>query len=280
MDILIGATDLYDYSKIKIWSESIRQSNFDGDVVLLAYRLVNEPEIIYNCKKLKIDIIKCEYNNRGMPIVHNQMNRDTVCHQMRLFHAWQYLKQAEGIYENVIFTDVKDICFQSNPSEWLSQNAGFDIIAPSEGITYGNEPWNTENMINGYGPYIAQAASEYIVYNVGTIAGISKCMQELCLLLYTMGEGRYIPNDQSSFGLVANSPMFPRIRRTPMNDGWACQCSTMFEPKNKHLEPFLLESKPIIRDGQVYTNDNKLCCLLHQYDRVDVLRAAIEERYK
>jgi hypothetical protein len=118
------------------------------------------------------------------------------------------------------------------------------------------------------------------VYNVGTIAGTVNGIRELCLLLYTMGEGRYIPNDQSSFGLVVHNELFPNIAEVFMNNGWACQCATMFEPCRSYLEPHLLESKLEIKDGYVYTASGKMMCLVHQYDRVQELKEAIEERYK
>lgn len=285
-DLVIGAADLYDWSKIKNWAKSIRASGFDGDVVLLAYRLIQEQEILEKCAELNIDVIKCEHNNWGYPLNHNQMNRDTICHQMRLFHIWQYLTQTTEDYSWVVVTDVRDVIFQSNPSNWISElcrkyyDSQPDFLAASENTTYGQEIWNMENMIQGYGPYIAQQTKDYTVYNVGTMTGRAHVMQSMCLLLYTMGEGRYIPNDQSSFGIVVNQECVEDLWKLEMSRGWAFQCGSTIDPTKDipQIEP-LDKIYRLTPDGIVTLPNGTPYVMVHQYDRVPELNKLVENRY-
>lgn len=286
-DLVIGAADLYDWSNIKNWAKSIRATGYDGDVVLLAYRLIREEEILEKCAELNIDVIKCEHDNRGQPLVHNQMNRNTICHQMRLFHIWQYLTQTQEDYSWVVVTDVRDVIFQIDPSKWIYEfcrkydySDRPDFIAASENTTYGQEMWNMDNMIQGYGPYIAQQAKDYTVYNVGTMAGRSHTMASMCLLLYTMGEGRYIPNDQSSFGIVVNEMPMEDLWTLEMSHGWAFQCGSTIDPTKNipQIEP-LDKIYKLTPDGIVTLPNGTPYVMVHQYDRVPDLNKLVEKRY-
>lgn len=287
-DLLIGAVDLYDWSKIKNWAKSIRATGFDGDVVLLTYRLTNEAEVIEKAAELNITLIKCEHDSFGRPLVHNQMNRDTICHQMRLFHIWQYLTQTNEKYRFVVTADVRDVIFQSDPFVYLEDlckkyyDNQPDIIAASENILYGEEAWNFDNLLQGYGPYIAQHAKKrkYEVFNVGTLGGKASAMADLCLLLYTMGQGRYIPNDQSSFGIVVNEGYMQDIWTMKMSRGWAFQCGSTIEPGRTvpQIEPIntIYKMQP---DGIVTLTNDTPYVILHQYDRVPGLKELVEKRY-
>lgn len=277
-DLLIGAADNYDWTKIRTWAKSARAVGFDGDIALIAYRLINEQEIVENCKALNIQLIKATADSFGNSLVHAQRNRDTICHQMRFFHLWQYLTETHRNYRYVIPTDVRDVVFQSNPSEWLLSNLHAPILAPSESILFEHEAWNKDNIFHGYGPYVTLYNNLHIVFNVGTIAGESSAIQHLSLILYSMGEHRYIPNDQSSFNILAHGLLRPLVQQVYMDQGWSCQCATMFEKaENKQ---FLIEKPPILKEGIAYTPTGEKFVMVHQYDRIEELKKFIEPRYE
>jgi hypothetical protein len=207
---------------------------------------------------------------------------------MRLFHIWQYLTQTDEQYRFVITTDVRDVIFQSNPSTYLAElnrqhyDSPPDILASSENILYKDEMWNFDNLLQGYGPYIAQHAKDkkYEVYNVGTLGGSSSAMADLCLLLYTMGQGRYIPNDQSSFGIVVNEGYMQDIWSMKLSRGWAFQCGSTIEPGRvvPQIEP-IKDIYKLRSDGIVTLTNDTPYVILHQYDRVPELAQLVEARY-
>jgi hypothetical protein len=280
-DLLFGAVDNYTWNQIKPWAQSIRDSGFDGKVVLLVYR-GDVDAIATECSELDIEVFTANYDNWGKAIDHNAGGRDTQSHQMRFFHMWHYLRDCVDKLRYVIATDVRDVIFQRNPSEWLENNimSGWHVVAPSEGIRYDNESWGASNLQSGFGPFVWLAASHYEIFNVGTIAAPAPLMRELALFLYSMGEGRFIPNDQSSFNLLVNGGMIS-VDKVRHDDGWACQCGTMADPeKIEAFRPHLLSPEPVFdEDGYAFTSTGEKFYLLHQWDRVPSIVGKIEARY-
>ena len=209
-DLIFGAADNYTWEQIRPWAKSIRDCGFTGDAVLLLYR-GDVGEIAKHCAELDITVLQAQIDNWAKPIGHNARGRDTQSHQLRFFHLWQFLNgnaladpdlRAVDYYRFVITTDTRDVIFQRDPVEFLEPNltrGHSEILAPSEGILYRDEKWGADNVAQGFGPYVAGASKGFEIYNVGTIAGRAQAIRDLSLTLYSMGEGRFIPNDQSSF---------------------------------------------------------------------------------
>jgi hypothetical protein len=282
-DLLFGAADQYRWEQIKPWAQSIRESGFDGDVILLVYRGDRE-RIATEAEKFGVEAFSVDHDNIGRPIEHATRGRDTQCHQMRFFHLWQYLTFTRPEpYRFVITTDVRDVIFQRNPVEWLEQNlqpVASQIVAPSENISYEHEPWGADNMQNGFGAIVWEKAKGYTITNVGTIAGHGEAIRDLSLILWSMGENRFIPNDQSSWNLLAHSSLLD-IVWAPFSSGWAFQAGTTIDPEKIEMykEHWVEESFGYTSlDGYVYCGDEKFY-LVHQYDRVPGLREKILERY-
>jgi len=281
-DLLIGAADLYDWSKIKVWATSARQSGFTGDIVLLTYRVA--PDVVEHASKLGVDVYQIEHNSFGGPIPHNDKGRDTQAHQLRFFHMWQFLSTDDKYkeYDRIITTDVRDVWFQKNPSDWLDIHRGIlhksPLVASSEGIKYKDEPWGADNMINGFGPLVWEVAKEWTIYNVGVVAGQSFAMMGLFLALYHMTTGRYIPSDQSAYNILTNQTMATQFMNTMHIDNWACQCGTVLDPQKSYLE--LSDQRPIVLpDGHVINPNGEEYHIVHQYDRVPKILSLVESLY-
>lgn len=282
-DLLFGAADNYTWDQIRPWARSIRDSGFTGEVVLLVYRGDVEG-IAEKCAELDITVLHSEANSWGEHIEHATRGRDTQSHQMRFFHLYQYLEPS--VVKNlryVITTDTRDVVFQRNPSDFLEQTLtkGMShILAPSEGIRYCDEPWGRDNVAQGFGPIVVQRSEGFEIFNVGTIAGRAGAIRDLALTLYSMGEGRFIPNDQSAFNLLVNGDLL-NVERVRHDAGWACQCGTMADPgKMEGFRPHLLGPEPTFdEDGYALTSRGTKFYLLHQWDRVPGVAAKVVRRY-
>lgn len=279
-DLLLGAADLYGWDKISTWVTSARQSGFSGDIVLLGYRIASS--VLENAKNFGVDVYQIDYDSFGNPIVHEGSGIPTQCHQLRFFHAWQFLVENHTQYDNVIITDVRDVVFQKNPSEYLSSVLTDEkpIVVSSEGIRFINEPWNYQNLVFGFGPIIAEQLQQNVAHNVGILAGKSFAMKNLCLSLYSNTVGRYVPSDQSSFNITLHHGLLTSYVDTNHNDTWACQCGVVLDPEKAHYIPHLLEPQPIIKDGLVYNSKGELFHIVHQWDRVPQLKSVVERRYR
>ncbi len=279
-DLLIGAADLYGWDKIRIWAKSARESGFSGDIVLLGYRLA--PSVLEHAREYDIDVYQIDYDSFANPIVHEGSGIPTQCHQLRFFHAWQFLVENHANYDNVIITDVRDVVFQTNPSDYLKTVLTNDVpyVVSSEGITFANEPWNYNNLVLGFGAIIAEQLRGEIAHNVGILAGKSYAMKNLFLSLYSNTFGRFIPSDQSSFNILLHQGLLTSCVKTNHNDNWACQCGVVLDPEKSRYIPFLLEPQPVIKDGLVYNHKGELFHIVHQWDRVPELKSIVEKRYE
>jgi hypothetical protein len=65
-DLIIGAADNYEWQHVRIWATSIKQSGFEGDVVLLAYRVTEE--LVRKCQELGIYVVQVDHDETGAPI--------------------------------------------------------------------------------------------------------------------------------------------------------------------------------------------------------------------
>lgn len=289
-DVLIGAADLYEWHHIKPWALSIKESGFTGDIWLIAYRV--NPDVIAICEANGINVYQVNHDQYLQSIRHAQQGSPTQAHNLRFFHAWELLKRLENPYRYVIMTDVRDVVFQRNPSEWLHNREDHLqrewFVAPSEAILYRDEEWGTDNMVKGHGPILYDmVAKDQLCVNVGTIAGTAKCMHSLFLMIYYMTVGRHYPADQSAFALIVHQ-LKPWM--TVLADGksaWAAQIGTTLDPTKAWLHSRNVEPQPQILNGLVYSvwgktladAEAEMYTIVHQWDRHPELKKVISERY-
>jgi hypothetical protein len=279
-DLIIGCSTNYDWSKIKYWINSVNQSGFKGKKVM----------ILMNCdvetatKVLKAGFEIISFGTDAMGNLTHQS--PFMVHVERFLHIYNYLKDNEFRY--VITTDVKDVIFQKNPSEWLEEwlgNESFDddLVFSSESILYKNEPWGDNNLMETFGPYIHNIFKENEIYNVGVLAGRGYAMRDLVLNIFLACVGKPIKIcDQSTFNfLISQHPYLKTSKYAKSEDGWACQLGTTVDPsKINEFKPFLLEPSPIMQDGKVVTSTGKEFSIVHQYDRVPEWKNIIEAKYE
>lgn len=278
--LLIGASDIYDWSKVKGWVRSVRSTGFTGDIALLTYRITQPEEFIAQCEEYNVNVFSITHDAFGNQINHTAGGRDTQSHQLRFFHAWQLLQENFDTYDYVIMTDVRDVIFQKNPIDFLKNHINQELIISSEAITFGKEAWNAENLVRGFGPFLLELSKDWTVYNVGVLAGKPSAMKNLFLTLYNSTVGRYIPSDQSAFNVMLREGLLKgRFLHTGHDSNWACQCGTTLDPEKAHYRSVLTEPIPVVKNGLVYNTNGELFHLVHQYDRVPELKRYIEQLY-
>jgi hypothetical protein len=277
-DLIVGCATNYDWSKLKYWVNSINRSGFQGDKVL----------ILMNCDK---DTVK-KISDSGFSII--AFNQDTegnlsyesqmMVHVERFFHIYQLLKDNQ--YRFVITTDVKDVVFQKNPSEWLKANLAEmrqeSLVFSSESMKYKDEPWGNQNLLETFGPQIYEDFKKNTIFNVGVLAGYGYAMKDLMMNIFASCMHRPIKIcDQSTFNfLISQHPYLSTSMYTRSEDGWACQLGTTADPsKIEQFRPFLLEPSPKMEDDKVVTSTGIEYTIVHQYDRVPEWKKIIEAKY-
>ena len=276
MDCVIGCSTNYDWVKLKYWINSINESGFTGDKVMI---LMNcDKETANKVSKAGFDIIAFGQDAEDNLVYNSNM----MVHVERFYHIYQHLKNKD--YRYVITTDVKDVIFQKNPSVWLENTFTDkeDLIFSSESMRYKDEPWGDQNLRETFGPQIYEDFKNNTIFNVGVLAGRGYAMKDLMMNIFASCLGRPIKIcDQSTFNfLISRHPYLKSSIYSKSEDGWACQLGTTADPsKIEQFRPFLLEPSPKMEGDKVLTSEGIEYTIVHQYDRVPEWKKVIEAKY-
>ena len=274
-DLIIGCASNYNWNQLKYWVNSINQSGFEGEKVLILMNADRE-----TCQKVNeagFKIIGFQQDAEGN-LVHKS---DIMVHVERFLHLYRLLSQTN--YRYVITTDVRDVVFQKNPIEWIENSLGDRaMIFSSESIKYKDEPWGNQNLLETYGPFVHNIFKENEIFNVGVLAGRAEYLRDLCLNIFVASTNSPISIcDQSTFNfLISQHPYTDLNLYAKSENGWACQLGTTADPtKLEQFKPFLLEDLPKMEGDKVVTSKGLEYTIVHQYDRVPEWRKLIEKKY-
>jgi hypothetical protein len=264
----------YTWVDIKNWLNSIKKTDYQGDILVLAYNFNADDAFVLQLQEAGCLVIMPNNTYRGEYhetfLTHsgyvNPQNANELVHNVRLFHLWQYLEET-GVdveYNRVVFTDGRDIIFQSNPSTWLDTNMHKDILVPSEGILYKDQPWNKDNALKNYGGYVYEyLLKDRVVCNVGTFACTASICKDLCLILYLMSNN-IGHADQPSFNILTSTLLKDKCQWVDYKDSWAFQIGAIVDNISQYSEE---------KDNILYTKTSgEPYCIVHQYDRIPHLK--------
>jgi hypothetical protein len=256
-DLVISAIANYLPEKIKIYVESLNDCGFGGDKIMICYNLPNETIEYLSAKGWECYGAELQ----GHP------------HMKRLIDMWWFLQNDEREWGHIITTDVRDIVWQLNPTEWLSKNLKSEIIVASECITNENEPWAHKNIHEGYGPIFWESIKGKTIANVGVIAGKYQSVKDLLMLNWLVsqaGDTRHF-TDQSALNLIVNNSLLKD--KIEVNSDFALQVDTLSKDKRFEKKTYFIENEMVINETIPYV-------LVHQYDRNEELKKLIENKYK
>lgn len=286
-DIVIGCITNYNFDKIKYWVNSLDRSGFTGDKIMICYNI--DYDVVEELTKRGYIIFGFHKNDEARRLEYNKKDFN-ICLE-RFIHIWYFLNnlQNKEQYRYVISTDVKDVVFQSNPSEWLEKNIGNKKInVASESLKYKDEPWGTHNLYQSFGPLIHQNNNENTIYNAGTISGEFNTFVDLCLNIFLAcgGAPSNVPGgggpDQAALNVLLNLQPYKDITNFATSEsGYAAQLGTTADPnKIEEFKKVLLEPTPYLEDGIVKTSTGVPFSIVHQYDRVPAWKNIIESKYE
>lgn len=205
MNLLIGAiSGNYSVDDVSGWVETSKFENVERTLVL--YNSTNSDLLEY-LKANYINVVIPDFNfwtektttfetNTGKNTLESSYN---LVHNIRFFHIWNYLNDAESNYDKVLITDVRDVYFNSDPFESLEEKK---LTATSEIITYEGEQWNKEHLIYNLGMIGMVTLLAKAVYNVGVFGGDADLVKNMCSDIYLLSAGKPKVADQTSFNYL------------------------------------------------------------------------------
>ena len=237
-DLIISACANYTHDKIEQYVNSIDQSGFVGDKIMICYNL---PEVTHLYLK-----------RMGWACVTSVLQGHP--HMKRLIDTWYVLEQNpfNEDYRYVITTDVRDVIFQTNPTDWLNE------------FFYIGMEWNNgiEVMHEGYGETYLEWIKPKEIGNVGIILGKTEGVKNLLQLNYLVSQAGNTQHytDQSSLNLIIHNELVKdKIRIS----------------KNVCLQVGTRGDNFEIEDNKVMNGDEAFP-IVHQYDRSDKLNSLFQ----
>jgi len=275
-DVIFGVIRNYDWPTIRPYAVSLTKSGFSGIKVFFFENITREAR--ENLVSLGFTLqASCPTPRPDSPT----FNRS------RYANAVFFMKDRMKSTRYFIWTDVRDVVFQSDPSVWLEEHTGKDhvrkyhIVGSTEHILLKNE-WH------GNGAWAQRAAGDAYSWLqeqecccTGVMAGTPEYMIPLLqslILNVTRDESRGV--DQGSLNYLLRIKPFKDVTLLPrMTEGFCVTCG-LYQSDGDAL--IRTEKCPIFDRGTglVYIPDTTTpFCIVHQYDRDLSWKAIIDNRF-
>ena len=248
MNLVIAAATNMEQKDLRIFLQSAKRHLRNVDLFLL---VLEEQAWMRESEGLHWAIIE--------PKFHISMERN--------FAALELLNTYDGHYDKVLLSDSRDVLFQSNPFDHISD----DIITGLEESNIGNSKANFKWISDIYGGKTALQLASFQIACSGIVLGPVSLVREYLKLMCDEIEGcgdymRHGPNlDQAMHNyLMYNGPLL--ITGTQNREGLVATIA---------LEQ---EENIALNRNQVYVQ-GKVPPIIHQYDRWPRLKTQIENMY-
>ena len=174
-------------------------------------------------------------------------------------------------YDNIVWCDVRDVMFQSDPSEWLAANVTdeYRLFGASEGCLIKDQNFNA-NWVQRTSPKDWEWMQNEVVCCSGTFAGDAEIMLDVFKNMYELHLSIEDPAafDQGLWNFTARSKPFSSFFRIPkMKEGF---CATGWPSKETTFSPYTTDKAPVWdwQEMVCYSPDTHIpFCIVHQYDR-------------
>jgi hypothetical protein len=260
--IIFGCITKYSPDDIRPYVESIQQSGFSGDKVMLVYDVPQET----------ISYLK----SKGWNLYGADLHQHIIL--QRFVDAYKLLESYEN--ETIIWTDVKDVIFQKDPTQWIEKNMKKEILAFSECVKFKDDSWAVVNAGTSF-PMEWEWLQNKTSYCAGTIVGKGYALKDLFIEIYrwsltTANQGQLA--DQAAYNVLINLNHFKEnVQFVNQEEGFVTQLGTVFIKGN---ELPILEPTPIYKDTKFYNQTGDEFVIVHQYDRNEQIKQQIYQKYK
>ncbi len=263
--IIFGCITKYSPTDIKPYVESIEKSGFRGNKMML----------VYDVPQKTIDYLK----SFGWDLFGSTLEEHIIIQRFR--DAYKLLENFQN--ETIIWTDVKDVIFQKDPTSWIEKNMNKEILSLSECIKFKDDDWATVNAGTSF-PIEWEWLQNKTSCCAGTIVGKGYALRDLFLEIYHWSKTGSNPDqlaDQAAYNILINLNHFKEnVQFVKQEEGLATQLGTVLIKKEQFGDT-LLEPTPIITDDFVITNQKgEVFPIVHQYDRNSQLKQKVEEKYR
>lgn len=260
---IAGCITKYSIEDIRPYVESIKRSGFSGSKFMLLYEVGQ-------------DVV--EYLQKNDWIV---MQGELQQHVILQRFIDMYSVITEMATDVVIWTDVKDVIFQNDPTIWLDANMTGDILALSEAVKFKDDSWAVVNAGTSF-PMEWGWLQHRTSYCAGTIVGKRDALAGLFANIYRWSITTSNPeqlSDQAAYNVLINMHPYKQVVQfVNEHEGFAVQLGTTYT--RGRIIP-RTEDISLYEDGVFKTRDTgKVFSIVHQYDRDFQVKQDMIKRYQ
>ena len=265
-DLVIGTIHNYGWDKVRPYAVSLARSGYSGHKVIFALDIQDDAR--KNLLAMGFEIVDVNFN----------WDHWHVFGHKRVLDPANYLRDHIGDFRYVMWTDVSDLVFQTNPSTWLEQNAPAPCIVAADIGGWKIRDGNQEDEAARLGPSWLR---DQVSCCWGTVAGDAKSM------LAMMDHVAQCPNklfwDEAQFNYLLRIPEFKDITRIPGPDGaWTATVAWMFETRDcfRKSTPWPVWPRMDVDRGLVVTPSGVPYAIVHQWNRSQQWTDIICNKYR
>jgi hypothetical protein len=270
-DAVIGVIKDYGWPELRNYAVSLAKCGFEGEKILFVDGISDEA----TKNLLRLGFILVPYENPAS-IRSKKCGSQEDSLAWGFFGRWRFrpvidylTPRIEG-FRYIVWCDVRDVLFQTDPAAWLADNLnGAKLVGAAEGYIIENQQHNAFwAQRTSPGDYEWLKKEEVICS--GTFAGEARTMLAVFEHMFELHESIADPAafDQGLWNLTARTSPFKEVFRIPkMREGF---CATGWPSKNLVAGmQYATDQSPVYCDDLIaYAPESGVpFSIVHQYDR-------------
>ena len=279
-DLVLAVMKNVNWHDVDCFIVSLRRTGYSGRVVMFVENITEDART--KLKEFGVELV--DFNTPAAAMsVHFQT--------ARYIPGAAFLQEHYKEFRYVMWTDVWDVVFQSNPFEWVEENTSHapTIVAAKEGWLIKNQAINDiwiQKLTSG--EEYARLREEEVLC-AGTIFGDAESMKNLISAIanQVLTVDGMMGLDQGMVNVFLRRSPFKAITEIPdPSEGFVATCGPFLAPS----DPATWTIAPPVFDretGLVKTQDGKVFCVQHQYNRNEgplnqdsAWRSIVQGRYR
>jgi hypothetical protein len=250
-DLICGLCWGYGPQHLQAWLGSIKASGYSGEVLVMlgvddketgdylrakgVHTVAFDPSVLRGRSRLRHEIADHTLSGTEMRpsrwYVRWTLIKERLIDRRFLLLAQAIEKFCRDYGWNPRFllcTDVRDVVFQRNPSDWMEQNlqSGEDYLLAEEPTHFG-QSWHRRNFVRSYGVELFWRVADRTPINAGVVAGRYRAVLELMLADYLVNSTK-AGADQAALNLMMTFEAWrTRAKICSWNDDWALHAAVI-----------------------------------------------------
>jgi len=278
-DLIVGSAIGQTWWDIELFVNSVSRCGFRGTKLMFVQDMTEEANSRLKDAGFTLLPLKANEFDRYDP-----NNKWATVGTARFKALAEFLEANQG-FRFVFWTDVADVVYQSDPSEWV-ENFYVPLIVGTECIAIKDEPGNAQWVKNAFDNVIYEKVKDKDVLNSGTFCGMAWLVAKFARDIYeTSRKAPVLPVDQGVVCVLPHQQPYAGLTRIPkMKDGYAAVVSSFLwlgptQQQRKYVGK-LNDTCPECRDGVAYPAGQQTpFVILHQFNRDRRWYAEVNNRY-